>query len=285
MKNSQCTTRPLVDSDQQPQHAETSSTGGAVATAVVLFLLLCIAALCIVLYYRRVVKRLKRELATVVYSPESSDYNDTNHFDNPVYEFSPPVETPKNVKLLNNDLTGGLFVTLPKNSNWEKQKLSEDFDDFAEASVAGSSSDSHLQKKIREADSTVDDYLVMKKDLDYRPNIYESIDDIKSHNKDPFYCKLNHKPNSSVDVTESPWAAATSATSPDTGRSLEQNADLLHLRMPPPDFVGERGTKAMSSGSSSGNESAPEYDHLDRNRPKTEVHPHYYKMASNGNAK
>ncbi|XP_076332179.1 uncharacterized protein LOC143237141 [Tachypleus tridentatus] len=158
---------------------ETSSLG--LVIGVTLVVVLVVIVLLIFVYYRRKVKRLKSELAYVTYTADPGQMPDQHHFDNPVYACNSSGGTKNNklVKQIKNDLT--------TKSNIEKAKL-EDKDDLvmSEKGACGISFDNEPGK-------------TKLKDLDYNPNIYHSIDDLKPETlkNSPFYEEL--KKNTSPD--------------------------------------------------------------------------------------
>ena len=148
---------------------ESNSNGGLIVGICISIIFLSIA-LALVFYYRKRLERMKHELAYVTYTTEIQP--DQRHFDNPVYCST------NNVKnIIQNNLS------LTKN-NIEKAKLGCSTDRMADFGACGESS--NLYSEIDEKP---------KRDYNYNPNIYNSIEDLKQFNdkKEPFYDELKRK--------------------------------------------------------------------------------------------
>lgn len=160
---------------------DNSSTSAGVVGGVVLAVILLIAIILVVLYYRRRLKRLKDELAYVTYAADPNPSPDRRHFDNPVYAYQgvPPPSTS-----LNNTGTKHIYNDLGMKSNLNKAKFGdEDSETYAcaeKGACGGLGEDVCLKSKV---------------DLEYNPNIYHSIEDIKPNlsKKEPFYDEVKDR--------------------------------------------------------------------------------------------
>lgn len=210
-----------------------SSSGIIVGTVIAVFLVIVII-ICIVFYYRRRVNRLKNELAYVTYTADPRPSPDRRHFDNPVYAFQAVqldgalnnASGASNIKQIHNDLNC-------TKSNIEKAKLGYcDDDDQDSQSVKG-------------ACGVSNDYEEKLKDFDFKPNIYQSIEDLKCYGdkKEPFYDEVKDKSDASN-------ASTARCSSSNGSPSMNHDAD------------------------------SDAYDHLEYNRPKTEAKPNYYRLDS-----
>lgn len=192
----------------------TSSAGvvGGVTLAIVLIIVIVL----LVLYYRRRLKRLKDELAYVTYAADPNPSPDRRHFDNPVYAYQ-GVPAAGCSGPLNNTGSKHIYNDLGTKSNLAKAKIGDDdADSYTEKGACGGYGEEVGLK--------------LKSDLDFNPNIYHSIEDIKPSlsKKEPFY-----------------------------------------------DEVKDRNCDAKAGACSDGDM----YDHLQYNRPTTDMKPQYHRMG------
>lgn len=214
---------------------EPKSNSGIVAGTIVAVLLVVVIVICIVFYYRRRVSHLKNELAYVTYTADVRPSPDRRHFDNPVYAFQAVqldgalnnASGASNIKQIHNDLNC-------TKSNIEKAKLGYCEDDQDMQSLKGACGVSNDY----EENPTL-------KDFDFKPNIYQSIEDLKCYadKKEPFYDEVKDK----SDTSNASTAISLTTTVP-TSTMRDAEADA--------------------------------YDHLEYNRPKTEAKPNYFRLDS-----
>lgn len=222
----------LVDRSVMYFEEEPKSNSGIVVGTCVAVLLVVVIVICIVFYYKRRVNHLKNELAYVTYTADPRPPPDRRHFDNPVYAFQAVhldgtlnnASGAPNIKQIHNDLNC-------TKSNIEKAKLGYcDDDDQDSQSMKGACGGN--------------DYESNCKDFDFKPNIYQSIEDLKSYvdKKEPFYDEVKDK------------------------------GDISNVTVPI--CTDTRQLAGRSSSDADG------YDHLEYNRPKTETKPNYFRLDS-----
>lgn len=212
---------------------DTRSNSGIMVGTILAVILVLVILVCIVFYYRRRVHRLKDELAYVTYTADPRPPPDHRHFDNPVYAFQAvPLDGAlnnapgaSNIKHIHNDLSC-------TKSNIQKAKL-----EYMEEEDTQS---------LKGACGVADGHGGKVKDFDFKPNIYQSIEDLKSYidKKEPFYDEVKDK---------------SDASNLSTG-------------------CCEDGKEP--AGSTSADTDSDAYDHLEYNRPKTEMKPTYYRVDS-----
>lgn len=209
----------LVDRSVMYFEEEPKSNSGIVVGTCVAVLLVVVIVICIVFYYRRRVSHLKNELAYVTYTADPRPL--------PAVQLDGALNNASgasNIKQIHNDLNC-------TKSNIEKAKLGFCDDDQDSQSVKGACGGN--------------DYESNCKDFDFKPNIYQSIEDLKAFadKKEPFYDEVKDK----GDISNT-----TVPLCPDT-----------------------RQIPGRSSGSD-----VDGYDHLEYNRPKTETKPNYFRLDS-----
>lgn len=179
---------PLLGLSLQPKNDKSSSDGLIAVIAISIILL--IASLALLVHYRRRLSKLKHELYVSYSASEGAP--DKRHFDNPVYIQSTLALT-KNTRNIRNELNnasnaGGLDSRSPK-SNIQKAKSYENgsrMDTCGTTAGAPEAESTCVYNEVEERPQSGDHD---------NPNIYHSIEDIKSLGlkKEPFYEEVKRR--------------------------------------------------------------------------------------------